>query len=695
MEKTPGYISGEKCPITDLPYSSSSQWQNVKHSFDLSSSFYLIGEKILLTVPVGYPDPEGMKNFLEARDDFLKVKGLYEEKHLEIKDYSQLKGQTPRASRTIFIDYLKAEEERGYLQGFYGFNASFILMTLFNIGKSLYASHMPVMIYPSYEKAINEGLKTLDDPEKERVRQVESDLKRQKEGIKAFYTAKNYVDPLTANINELYTYINSINWGESESTEIKPLLELDHPFTKIYDALHVLKKDFEDTMEKQHRIEHALLKSNETMESLVQQRTRELAQKNTILETSLSILSHDTKNLFFNISYLIDQELEGPIRTLFKEFYDELYDNVMETTGYIKEKVRIFSLLEILGKIKVTAERTPLESHPRITLQFDGKPEMFYIETTTLFKNTITNIVENALKYTPQGKGIIVDIARISKDEGDLVRIDIIDHGKGIPDDEKLKIFEKGFRRESTKEIEGTGRGLWITKNIIEKAGGTLVVLDNPQGGSIFRIDVPAFKVRDYNESLEQLSLWFSVPPKIIRERAENLELLITMNQQEISDVPSFVFVSILNQLRLENKEKTQENIQHKLYRLQQKNPEGKSVLIVDDSLYVHYYLGTYFTDLGYRVVGFEFNGEKGVKAYNELKPDLITLDNNMPELCGKDAAKIIYQEHPLAKVIFITALGDSQLLQDEVRDLKDYDFHILTKPIKKEDLKGLLEELE
>lgn len=695
MDKADRYTIGEKCAISGLAYSGNRRWLHKRHSAKLNCSFYLIGSDILLTVPEGFADYEGMKDFIEQRKSFLAEYGLQDKKHVEIKDYSLLTGQTPRKSRSLFVDFLKAEQERGYLQGFYGFNTSFIMKSLFNIGISMFAHKMPVMIYTSYKQALNEAIKTLKAREPVEDKQQKINEEELKAKLVSFFPSESYIDKLSISIHELFTYINSINWSENENFETDRLLEQEHPFYQLYNALHVLKTDFKDTLNKQKKVERDLIEANNHMEQLVEKRTKELAQKNTILETSLSILSHDTKNLFFNISYLIDQELEGPIRTLFKEFYDELYDNVMETTGYIKDKVRIFSLIEILGKIKLTSERTPLESHPRVTVLYEGKAEMFYIETSTLFKNAIMNIVENALKYTAIDKGITLDISRINQNEStDSIRINIIDQGQGIPDDEKIRIFEKGFRREKTKKIEGTGRGLWITKNIIEKAGGTLRVCDNPGGGSIFQIDVPAFHVKDFNDSLLQLSGWFSVPIEIIKERAENLEMLVSMNNQKINDLPSFIFVSILNQLRLENKEKTSENIQHKLEGLKQKNPDGRSVLIVDDSLYVHYYLATYFTDLGYKIAGFEFNGQKGIEAYNELKPDIMTLDNNMPELNGKDAAKLIYRDNPDAQIIFITALGDSRLLQEEVKELEQYTFNILSKPIKKEDLKDILKKL-
>uniref|UniRef100_A0A7C4S8U7 histidine kinase n=1 Tax=Geoglobus ahangari TaxID=113653 RepID=A0A7C4S8U7_9EURY len=93
-------------------------------------------------------------------------------------------------------------------------------------------------------------------------------------------------------------------------------------------------------------------------------------------------------------------------------------------------------------------------------------------------KIAISNIIENALRHSGTDK---IDI-EIRGNE-DYCEIRIADYGKGIPDDLKEKIFEKGFRYG---ESANTGLGLYIVKKIIERMGGEVQIEDNQPGGSVF-----------------------------------------------------------------------------------------------------------------------------------------------------------------------------------------------------------------
>ena len=68
------------------------------------------------------------------------------------------------------------------------------------------------------------------------------------------------------------------------------------------------------------------------------------------------------------------------------------------------------------------------------------------------------------------------------------IRLTIADSGSGIPPENRDKIFEPFF---TTKEFVGTGLGLWITKQIVEKHGGTIRVRSKPAKGTVFSIAFP------------------------------------------------------------------------------------------------------------------------------------------------------------------------------------------------------------
>ncbi len=101
----------------------------------------------------------------------------------------------------------------------------------------------------------------------------------------------------------------------------------------------------------------------------------------------------------------------------------------------------------------------------------------------------INNLLENAVKYSPQHTPIIV---RLSSNT-DKIKISIIDEGVGIADSEKKKVFKKFYRigNEETRKTKGTGLGLYLTGKIIQQHKGTLTIKDNIPKGSIFEIVLP------------------------------------------------------------------------------------------------------------------------------------------------------------------------------------------------------------
>lgn len=96
----------------------------------------------------------------------------------------------------------------------------------------------------------------------------------------------------------------------------------------------------------------------------------------------------------------------------------------------------------------------------------------------------ISNLLENAWKYSGTDKKIGVELMRTKTG----IRFCVSDNGLGIPDEYKIKIFQKFFRigNEETRQSKGTGLGLFIVKHIVEGHQGKVFVLDNqPQGAII------------------------------------------------------------------------------------------------------------------------------------------------------------------------------------------------------------------
>lgn len=101
----------------------------------------------------------------------------------------------------------------------------------------------------------------------------------------------------------------------------------------------------------------------------------------------------------------------------------------------------------------------------------------------------LTNLLENAVKFTPPGTPI--SLVAIGSDT--LVRVTVADRGPGIPREDRTRIFEP-FERVDTAG-PGTGLGLAISKAIVAAHGGRMWVSDQPNGGAAFTFEIPGFSV--------------------------------------------------------------------------------------------------------------------------------------------------------------------------------------------------------
>ncbi|WP_173406241.1 response regulator [Pelosinus sp. UFO1] len=90
-------------------------------------------------------------------------------------------------------------------------------------------------------------------------------------------------------------------------------------------------------------------------------------------------------------------------------------------------------------------------------------------------------------------------------------------------------------------------------------------------------------------------------------------------------------------------------------------------VLIVDDAVFIRLTLKMMLEKNGYQVVGEAANGAEAILKYNELKPDLVTMDITMPQMDGITALKAIKKMDSSAKVVMISAMGQEATVKDAI----------------------------
>ena len=116
-----------------------------------------------------------------------------------------------------------------------------------------------------------------------------------------------------------------------------------------------------------------------------------------------------------------------------------------------------------------------------------------------------------------------------------------------------------------------------------------------------------------------------------------------------------------------------------------------KRLLVVDDALFMRKLICGVAAEAGWQVVGEATNGEQAVALYEQLKPDLVTMDLVMPIMGGLEALRKIRELDPQAQIVVVTALDQKQALMDSIRD-GALDF--IVKPFERERVLNLLHKL-
>ena len=120
-----------------------------------------------------------------------------------------------------------------------------------------------------------------------------------------------------------------------------------------------------------------------------------------------------------------------------------------------------------------------------ISCEQEGKPFKVNLDEQ-LFRHIMTNLLENAVKYSPDGNPPVV---RLMFKEG--LEIHVIDYGIGIPEDELPKLFDTFFRASNVDNIQGTGLGLSIVKQFVKIHKGDISVKSEIGKGSTFILNFP------------------------------------------------------------------------------------------------------------------------------------------------------------------------------------------------------------
>lgn len=159
------------------------------------------------------------------------------------------------------------------------------------------------------------------------------------------------------------------------------------------------------------------------------------------------------------------------------------------TSAVAALQVRPMDLTSLVEDI--CREKAELGGPERLCLTIGARMQI--TADPAMLRVAISNLVDNALKYSPADSGP-VQIFLDASPSG--ARVTVADHGPGIPADEADRVFEKFYRSPTATGTRGAGLGLYIVKQIVESHGGNIQVRQGSAGGSEFIIALPATSTR-------------------------------------------------------------------------------------------------------------------------------------------------------------------------------------------------------
>lgn len=225
----------------------------------------------------------------------------------------------------------------------------------------------------------------------------------------------------------------------------------------------------------------------------------QLRQRESELVGFAGVIAHDLRSPLARITGYADflRDEAGPrLDPVHRDFLERLYGGAERMRSLIDDlldyatadnrelttaRVDLRDLAE-----DVLAERVGDSVEPTVVLDrlpvVEGDP--------TLLRQVLDNLIGNALKYIRNGADPYVRVAGADQSP-DQWRIDVVDHGIGIPEEQRETVFTAFTRADGSAGYPGTGLGLAIVQRIVERHGGTVGVTANPGGGSRFWFTLP------------------------------------------------------------------------------------------------------------------------------------------------------------------------------------------------------------
>jgi len=270
----------------------------------------------------------------------------------------------------------------------------------------------------------------------------------------------------------------------------------------------------------------------------------------------------------------------------------------------------------------------PLVDKNGNTLEVICPPEVQFSNTdVTKLRQVLLNLLSNASKFTKQGK-VVFAVSREKRPDKDWLTFSVKDSGIGMNEAQISKLFQAFSQADAstTRKYGGTGLGLAISRKFCQMMGGDIVVESEPGKGSTFSVHIPADVVD---------------PKKVTLQVEEDSEGVIV---------------------------------------------EGSSVLVIDDDPSVRDVVKRSLTKEGVSVMTAS-NGEEGLELARKHRPDVITLDVQMPGMDGWEVLKTLKSDPELRQIAVIMMTNIDEKTTGYALGAAEY----MTKPVDRDHLVEVL----
>jgi two-component system, chemotaxis family, CheB/CheR fusion protein len=234
-----------------------------------------------------------------------------------------------------------------------------------------------------------------------------------------------------------------------------------------------------------------------TAQKVLDEATRELIKRK---DDFMSIASHELKTPLTSLKaslQLLSRMKDDPSETMSGNLIDLANKNVNKINNLVEELLNVSRLNE--GQLRLNKKDFVLSklieegcgsigAEGGYNLKIEGNIDLKVHADPDRIEQVLVNFVNNAVKYAPDSKDIIVIIS----EDGNQAKISVRDNGPGIDPEHTPRLFDRYYRiQESGERYSGLGLGLYISSEIIRKHGGEIGVKSEPGHGSTFWFTLP------------------------------------------------------------------------------------------------------------------------------------------------------------------------------------------------------------